>query len=321
MSVKKVAVITAGGDAPGMNAALRAIVRIGEKRNLMLFGIKRGYTGLVYNEVEPLDRRSVSGIINLGGTILKTSRCEEIKTEIGLEMAKKTIEYNNFDAMIVIGGDGTFRGALDIKKKTDIPVIGIPASIDNDIYGTDETIGFDTAVNTAVKAIDYLRDTAYSHERLFIVKVMGRKRGFIALEVGIDVGAEFILIPEVKEDLNKIVMELNEFEKLGKKSNLMVVAEGYEGADQIPTILSNETKLEVRLSVLGYLQRGGPPTARSRLLAELFGTKAIECLINGEEDVMVGIRNNRLETTSLKEAVEKEKEINLELYKLAKELT
>jgi 6-phosphofructokinase 1 len=276
---------------------------------------------LVYNEVEPLDRRSVSGIINLGGTILKTSRCEEIKTEIGLEMAKKTIEYNNFDAMIVIGGDGTFRGALDIKKKIDIPVIGIPASIDNDIYGTDETIGFDTAVNTAVKAIDYLRDTAYSHERLFIVKVMGRKRGFIALEVGIDVGAEFILIPEVKEDLNKIVMELNEFEKLGKKSNLMVVAEGYEGADQIPTILSNETKLEVRLSVLGYLQRGGPPTARSRLLAELFGTKAIECLINGEEDVMVGIRNNRLETTSLKEAVEKEKEINLELYKLAKELT
>ncbi|MGC8934365.1 MAG: ATP-dependent 6-phosphofructokinase [Thermoproteota archaeon] len=321
MSMKKVAVITAGGDAPGMNAALRAIVRIGEKKGLLLFGIKRGYTGLVYNEVEPLSRRSVSGIINLGGTILKTSRCEEIKTDIGLEMAKKTIEYNNFDAMIVIGGDGTFRGALDIKKKIDIPIVGVPASIDNDIYGTDETIGFDTAVNTAVKAIDYLRDTAYSHERLFIVKVMGRKRGFIALEVGIDVGAEFILIPEVKEDLNKIIAELKEFEKLGKKSNLMVVAEGYEGADQIPTILSNETKLEVRLSVLGYLQRGGPPTARSRLLAELFGTKAVECLISGEKDVMVGIRNNKLETTPLKEAVEKEKEINLELYKLAKELT
>ncbi len=319
--MKKVAVITAGGDAPGMNAALRAIVRIGEKKGLLLFGIKRGYTGLVYNEVEPLSRRSVSGIINLGGTILKTSRCEEIKTDIGLEMAKKTIEYNNFDAMIVIGGDGTFRGALDIKKKIDIPIVGVPASIDNDIYGTDETIGFDTAVNTAVKAIDYLRDTAYSHERLFIVKVMGRKRGFIALEVGIDVGAEFILIPEVKEDLNKIIAELKEFEKLGKKSNLMVVAEGYEGADQIPTILSNETKLEVRLSVLGYLQRGGPPTARSRLLAELFGTKAVECLISGEKDVMVGIRNNKLETTPLKEAVEKEKEINLELYKLAKELT
>ncbi|MGC8576696.1 MAG: ATP-dependent 6-phosphofructokinase [Thermoproteota archaeon] len=321
MGMKKVAVITAGGDAPGMNAALRAIVRIGEKKGLLLFGIKRGYTGLVYNEVEPLSRRSVSGIINLGGTILKTSRCEEIKTDIGLEMAKKTIEYNNFDAMIVIGGDGTFRGALDIKKKIDIPIVGVPASIDNDIYGTDETIGFDTAVNTAVKAIDYLRDTAYSHERLFIVKVMGRKRGFIALEVGIDVGAEFILIPEVKEDLNKIIAELKEFEKLGKKSNLMVVAEGYEGADQIPTILSNETKLEVRLSVLGYLQRGGPPTARSRLLAELFGTKAVECLISGEKDVMVGIRNNKLETTPLKEAVEKEKEINLELYKLAKELT
>jgi 6-phosphofructokinase 1 len=319
--MKKVAVITAGGDAPGMNAALRAIVRIGEKKGLLLFGIKRGYTGLVYNEVEPLSRRSVSGIINLGGTILKTSRCEEIKTDIGLEMAKRTIEYNDFDAMIVIGGDGTFRGALDIKKKIDIPIVGVPASIDNDIYGTDETIGFDTAVNTAVKAIDYLRDTAYSHERLFIVKVMGRKRGFIALEVGIDVGAEFILIPEVKEDLNKIIAELKEFEKLGKKSNLMVVAEGYEGADQIPTILSNETKLEVRLSVLGYLQRGGPPTARSRLLAELFGTKAIECLISGEKDVMVGIRNNKLETTPLKEAVEKEKEINLELYKLAKELT
>ncbi len=319
--MKKVAVITAGGDAPGMNAALRAIVRIGEKKGLLLFGIKRGYTGLVYNEVEPLSRRSVSGIINLGGTILKTSRCEEIKTDIGLEMAKRTIEYNNFDAMIVIGGDGTFRGALDIKKKIDIPIVGVPASIDNDIYGTDETIGFDTAVNTAVKAIDYLRDTAYSHERLFIVKVMGRKRGFIALEVGIDVGAEFILIPEVKEDLNKIIAELKEFEKLGKKSNLMVVAEGYEGADQIPTILSNETKLEVRLSVLGYLQRGGPPTARSRLLAELFGTKAVECLISGEKDVMVGIRNNKLETTPLKEAVEKEKEINLELYKLAKELT
>lgn len=320
MSIKKVAVVTAGGDAPGMNAALRAIVRIGERKGLFILGIKRGYTGLVYNEVEPLNRKSVSGIINLGGTILKTSRCEEIKTDIGLEMAKKTIEYNSFDAMIVIGGDGTFRGALDIKKKIDIPIVGIPASIDNDIYGTDETIGFDTAVNTAVKAIDYLRDTAYSHERLFIVKVMGRKRGFIALEVGIDVGAEFILIPEVKEDLNKIIAELKEFEKLGKKSNLMVVAEGYEGVDQIPTILSNETKLEVRLSVLGYLQRGGPPTARSRLLAELFGVRAIECLINGEEDVMVGIRNSNLETTPLKEAIEKEKEINLELYKLAKEL-
>ncbi|MEM0002694.1 MAG: ATP-dependent 6-phosphofructokinase, partial [Thermoproteota archaeon] len=255
------------------------------------------------------------------GTILKTSRCEEIKTEIGLEMAKKTIEYNNFDALIVIGGDGTFRGALDIKKKVDIQIVGVPASIDNDIYGTDETIGFDTAVNTAVRAIDYLRDTAYSHERLFIVKVMGRKRGFIALEVGIEVGAEFILIPEVKEDLNKIIAELKEFEKIGKRSNLMVIAEGYEGADQIPTILGNETKLEVRLSVLGYLQRGGPPTARSRLLAELFGTKAIECLINEEENVMVGIRDNKLETTPLKEAVGKEKEINLELYKLAKELT
>ncbi|MEM0161546.1 MAG: ATP-dependent 6-phosphofructokinase [Thermoproteota archaeon] len=321
MHVKKVAVITAGGDAPGMNAALRAIVRMGEKKGLLLFGVKRGYTGLLYNEVEPLNRRSVSGIINLGGTILKTSRCEEIKTEIGLEMAKKTIEYNNFDALIVIGGDGTFRGALDIKKKVDIQIVGVPASIDNDIYGTDETIGFDTAVNTAVRAIDYLRDTAYSHERLFIVKVMGRKRGFIALEVGIEVGAEFILIPEVKEDLNKIIAELKEFEKIGKRSNLMVIAEGYEGADQIPTILGNETKLEVRLSVLGYLQRGGPPTARSRLLAELFGTKAIECLINEEENVMVGIRDNKLETTPLKEAVGKEKEINLELYKLAKELT
>ncbi|MBO3763011.1 MAG: ATP-dependent 6-phosphofructokinase [Thermoproteota archaeon] len=321
MRVKKVAVITAGGDAPGMNAALRAIVRMGEKKGLLLFGVKRGYTGLLYNEVEPLNRRSVSGIINLGGTILKTSRCEEIKTEIGLEMAKKTIEYNNFDALIVIGGDGTFRGALDIKKKVDIQIVGVPASIDNDIYGTDETIGFDTAVNTAVRAIDYLRDTAYSHERLFIVKVMGRKRGFIALEVGIEVGAEFILIPEVKEDLNKIIAELKEFEKIGKRSNLMVMAEGYEGADQIPTILGNETKLEVRLSVLGYLQRGGPPTARSRLLAELFGTKAIECLINEEENVMVGIRDNKLETTPLKEAVGKEKEINLELYKLAKELT
>ncbi|MBO3757911.1 MAG: ATP-dependent 6-phosphofructokinase [Thermoproteota archaeon] len=321
MRVKKVAVITAGGDAPGMNAALRAIVRMGEKKGLLLFGVKRGYTGLLYNEVEPLNRRSVSGIINLGGTILKTSRCEEIKTEIGLEMAKKTIEYNNFDALIVIGGDGTFRGALDIKKKVDIQIVGVPASIDNDIYGTDETIGFDTAVNTAVRAIDYLRDTAYSHERLFIVKVMGRKRGFIALEVGIEVGAEFILIPEVKEDLNKIIAELKEFEKIGKRSNLMVIAEGYEGADQIPTILGNETKLEVRLSVLGYLQRGGPPTARSRLLAELFGTKAIECLINEEENVMVGIRDNKLETTPLKEAVGKEKEINLELYKLAKELT
>jgi len=319
-SVKKIAVVTSGGDAPGMNAALRTIVRLGEKNNLIVLGIRRGYEGLIHNEVIHLDRTSVSGIVNLGGTILKTSRCEEIKTEEGLEMAKRTIEYNSFDALVVIGGDGSFRGASDIRKKIDIPIVGIPASIDNDIYGTDETIGFDTAVNTAVRAIDYLRDTAYSHERMFIIEVMGRKRGFIALTVGLTVGAEFILIPEVKEDIEEIINRLKIHEKLGKRSNILVMAEGYEYAKQLPEILRERTKFEIRVSVLGYLQRGGPPTARSRLLANLFGQKAIECILNSEENVVVGIRDGKIVTTPLEETVKKEKEIDLSLYKLAKEL-
>jgi len=319
--IRKIAVVTSGGDASGMNASVRSVVRMATRDGLEIVGINRGYTGLVYNDVVPLDRTSVSGIINLGGTILRSSRCQEIRTEEGVERAKDTLEYNSIDGLIVIGGDGSFRGAHEIRRRSGVPIIGIPASIDNDIYGVDETIGFDSAVNVATRAIDSLRDTAYSHERMFIVEVMGRERGFIALSVGISCGAEYVLVPEIKEDLQKISNELKDSEKRGKRSNIIVIAEGYGNTAEIARYLQSNTGLETRVSTIGYLQRGGSPSARSRMLATSYGSRAIQELLNGEMETVVGLQAGEIKTEPLSSVALRRKELDMKLYELAKELS
>lgn len=313
--------VTSGGDASGMNATIRSVVRCAIDQGLDPVGIERGYSGLVLNQVVPMNRRSVSGIINQGGTILKTIRCEEIKTKKGLDDAVRTLESNDIDALVVIGGDGSFRGALDIRRASGRPVVGIPASIDNDVWGSDETVGFDSAVNVAIRATDNLRDTAYSHDRTFVVEVMGRERGFIALEVGLCTGAEYTLIPEVREDLNKIAQDLRESGLQGKRCVIIIVAEGYGDSREIVSYLSRESGIETKLSVLGYIQRGGSPTARSRRLAATFGAKAIETLLEGEDASIVSLQGDEIKGVQLSETVNRRKEIDLGLYKLSREIS
>ena len=321
LEIKKVGVVTSGGDAPGMNATIRSVVRCAIDHGLEPVGIEHGYSGLILNQVIPMNRRSVSGIINQGGTILRSARCEEIKTKEGLDEAVRTIESNAIDALVVIGGDGSFRGAQEIRKASGRPVVGVPASIDNDMWGADETVGFDSAVNTAVRSTDNLRDTAYSLDRTFLVEVMGRVRGFIALEVGLCTGAEYTLIPEVKEDLNKIAQDLHESGHRGKKCIIIIVAEGYGDSREIASYLSQKSGLETRLSVLGYIQRGGSPTARSRRLAATFGASAIEALLQGEEASIVGLQGNEIKIVQLSETNSHRKEIDLELYRLSRSIS
>lgn len=293
-------IITAGGDAPGMNAAIRCCVRLLISNNVKVFGINRGYNGLLERDFEIMSSRSVSGIINLGGTILKTSRCEDMKSELGVEMAAKSLNDFSLDYLIVIGGDGSFRAAEDIVKKSGVRMIGIPASIDNDILGTQETIGFDTAVNTALDALDKIRDTATSHERLFVVEVMGRESGFIAITVGLAAGSEFILIPEKSFVLDKLVEEYKEMKVIGKSSTIIVLAEGATNGFTLTEELRKKVDAEVRFSSIGYIQRGGSPTVRSRVLANLFGQKAVECLLEGKNEVMVSIVDDEILTSPLK---------------------
>lgn len=314
--MKRIAVVTSGGDAPGMNTAIRAVVRTAIFHGLEIMGIERGYKGLIDGQVHPLTRHSVSGIVNLGGTFLKTVRCEEMRTKGGIEMATKTLRENHIDGVIVIGGDGSLRGAWDLYRASGIPIIGIPASIDNDVAGTDYTIGFDTAVNTAVAAIDKIRDTATSHERVFIIEVMGRDRGFLALQVGLASGTEFILVPEIKYDIIDICRELKEARKKGKRSSIIVMAEGAGNSSQIARTIAQKTGYDVRLSVLGYIQRGGTPTAYSRHLANLFGTEAVRLLLKGKGGLMVGMEGGRLTTHKLEHAWKKMKHLDRRLYNL-----
>jgi len=315
--MKKIGVVTAGGDAPGMNATIRAIVRSAIYNRLEVIGIERGYAGLLEGRFRVLDSRSVSGIINLGGTILRTVRCEEIKTDEGVERASENLKRINIDGLIAIGGDGTFRGASRLYRTSGIAMIGVPATIDNDVTGTDTTIGFDTAVNTALNAIDKIRDTATSHERIFIVEVMGRRRGFLALEVGLAGGAEVILIPEIKVDLDKLCERIRRDRKEGKVSEIIVMAEGAGDSRQITNYVAEKTGAEVRLAILGHIQRGGTPTAISRTLAAEFGYKAVELLITGETKRMVGVRGNEITSVDLDYSWMVEKEIDLKRCKLA----
>lgn len=319
--MQKIGVVTAGGDAPGMNAAIRSIVRTAIFNGLEVVGIERGYAGLIEGKIRPLDVRSVSGIINRGGTILKTARCEKIKTEEGIRKAAHNLKANRIDGLIVIGGDGSFRGASELYQASGIPVVGVPATIDNDVAGTDTTIGFDTAINTALFTIDKIRDTATSHERVFVVEVMGRKRGFLALAVGFAEGAEFILVPEIKFDLEAICKKLKQGRKKGKTSEIIVMAEGAGDSSLIVKEIRKRTGYDVRLTILGHALRGGPPTAHSRILANQFGAHAVELLLKGAKKRMVGIRGEKIVSVDLDYSWQQKKDVDEHLYRLAEILS
>lgn len=315
--MKRIGVVTAGGDAPGMNAAIRSVVRAATYNGLEVLGIERGFAGLIEGQVQPLGPRSVSGIINRGGTILRTARCEEIKTNEGILKGVQTLKTHKIDGLIVIGGDGSFRAANELFQASGIPVIGVPATIDNDVAGTDTTIGFDTAINTALFTIDRIRDTATSHERVFVVEVMGRKRGFLALAVGFAEGAEFILVPEIKFDLDSICKRLKEGREKGKTSEIIVMAEGAGDSSLIVEQIGEKTEFEARLIILGHALRGGPPTAQSRILANQFGAYAVDLLLKGEKRALVGIKGQRMTSIDIELSLKGIKGLNKNLHRLA----
>ena len=315
--MKTIGVVTSGGDAPGMNAAIRAVTRIAYTRNLEVLGFEKGWEGLLTNKFRRLTPRSVGGIIQLGGTILHTSRSLDFKREQCVEQAAASLRSNCVEGLVVIGGDGSFRGALDLSKKTDALMVGVPATIDNDVFGTDETIGFDTAVNTAVGEIDKIRDTAISHERIFIVEVMGRQRGFLAITVGITVGAEVILIPETECKMEQVVSVIKENARKGKRAGIIVAAEGCGNINAITREIEEKTGSEVRLTILGYVQRGGSPTARSRLLAGLFAEKAVDLLCQNKGNKIVGLHKGVVTSMALDKSCCRTKPLDLSLMKLA----
>ena len=319
--VKTIGIVTSGGDAPGMNAAIRSVTRVGHSMGFQVIGFERGWDGLLTNNLKKLTPRGVGGIIQLGGTMLHTLRCPTFEQPGGVETGAETLRLNNVDALVVIGGDGSFRGALELGKKSDALMVGVPATIDNDVYGTDETIGFDTAVNTAVGAIDKIRDTAISHERIFIVEVMGRKRGFLALEVGLCVGAEVILIPENPIDLADIVAIMDDNSKKGKKAGIIIMGEGFGDSSKLAAEMQHQTASEVRLSILGYSQRGGSPTARSRLLASLFAERAVELISEGKGNRAVGLQKGAITSLELEQSAKNIKQLDLRLLKVAKMLS
>jgi 6-phosphofructokinase 1 len=318
--MKRIGLVTSGGDAPGMNAAIRAVTRVAISQGLEVLGFEKGWEGLLTNTFRELTRRNVGGILHLGGTILRTSRSPEFRKREGVRKAAETLALNNVDGLVVVGGDGSMRGALELSKETDALIVGVPATIDNDVFGTEETIGFDSAVNTAITEIDKIRDTASSHDRIFIVEVMGRMRGFLALTIGLTVGAEVILVPEVQYPLDQIVRTLETNASAGKKSGIIVAAEGIGDTHKLMREIEKEAGIEVRLSVTGYAQRGGNPTARSRLLANLFGDKAVELLMNKQGSRMVALQEGKIASIKLEQVCSNEKQLDLSLMELAETL-
>jgi len=316
--IKAIAVITPGGDAPGMNTAIRAVVRTAIYHGLKVWGVERGWYGMMNGLINPMGPKAVSGIINRGGTVLHTRRTPEFKDKNNRKKAVQELRAREIDALVVIGGDGSMRAAYTLMREFGLPVNVIPASIDNDIPGTDFTIGFDTAVNTAMEAIDKIRDTATSHERLFLVEVMGRHNGFIALDVGLAAGAEAILIPEVKYDLKKIAKEIRVGQARGKESFIIVVAEGAGDAFKIGQQLQEMLNIEVRVSNLGYVQRGGVPSSFSRELACKLGTAAVEALIQGKVGYLVGACSDNVCLTPIQSLKDKSKKIDLEQLRIAR---
>ncbi|MDB2613988.1 6-phosphofructokinase [Chlamydiales bacterium] len=315
---KKIGLLTSGGDAPGMNAAIRSIVRMGVYQGHEMVGIEGGWQGIFDKKFLPMDFRSVSNIIQKGGTILRSSRSEEFKTTEGVKRGAKILDKEGINALIAIGGDGTFRGCLDLDSIWDGQVIGVPGTIDNDVYGTEDTIGFDTATNTALFAIDKIRDTADAHERFFVIEVMGRKSGFIALSVAIASGAEEVIIPETKTDLAQLASELSLGRDKGKRSSLVIVAEGSNqgNAYEIAKKLEEYSGTPYRIVVLGHLLRGGSPSAYDRLLASELGSNSIEAIDQELTGIMCGKRGGKCIHTSLQEAVTLKKTLSSNLQKL-----
>ena len=323
--IQNIAVMTSGGDAPGMNAAIRAVVRTAVFYKRDPFGIYRGYEGLIEGDIERFTARKVSNIINRGGTILKTARSQQFRTVEGRKKAYENLKKHNIDALIVIGGDGSFTGASIFSDEFDIPVVGVPGTIDNDIFGTDFTIGFDTASNTATDAIDKIRDTASSHNRLFFIEVMGRNAGFLALYSGIAGGAEEILIPEENIGIDKLVESLRRSKRAGKTSSIVVVAEGDKTGKNVFELAKyvddNLKEYESRVVIVGHIQRGGSPTTYDRVLASRLGVKAVEAILDGQNKIMVGIKNNKVAYTPLKDAISLNRTINKELLNISDILT
>jgi 6-phosphofructokinase 1 len=316
--MKKIAVFTSGGDSPGMNACIRAVVRTAIHHNLEIMGIMHGYEGMINNEFIHLNNKSVANIIQRGGTILKTARSKRFMTEEGMESAFNNLKKHNIDGVVCIGGNGTFTGAQEFSEKYPINFVGCPGTIDNDLVGTDFTIGYDTAINTVVEAVDKIRDTAESHDRIFIVEVMGRDAGLIALRSGIAVGAEGILIPESKNDLVKILNNLKKTRK-DKTSKIIMVAEGDEsgGAFNVANIIREQfPHFDVRVSVLGHVQRGGTPTCMERVNASRIGYSAVQALLEGKKNVMVGIINKEINFTPFSKAIKHIEELNPELINM-----
>ncbi len=323
--IKKIGVFTSGGDAPGMNAAIRAVVRTAAFHNIECLGIYRGYEGMIEGDFKHLTARSVNNIINKGGTILKSARSEAFRTSEGRSAAYDHLVKAEIDALVIIGGDGSFNGGLVFQNEFEIPVIGIPGTIDNDIEGTNFTIGYDTALNTVVEAIDKIRDTASSHRRLFFVEVMGRDVGHIALNAGVGAGAEEILVPEENLGLERLLESLKRSKDTGKSSSIVVVAEGDKTGNNVfelrDYVEAHLKEYEVRVSVLGHMQRGGSPSCFDRVLASRMGVKAVESLIEGHSNVMVGTINNQMVLSPLENAVKGSTKINLELLRVSDILT
>lgn len=319
--IRKVAVMTSGGDSPGMNAAIRAVVRSCAYYKLESVGIYRGYQGMIEGDIVDFSARDVHHIIQKGGTVLKTARSKEFMTIEGRKKAYESLKEHDVDALVVIGGDGSFTGGMIFSQEFNFPVIGIPGTIDNDIFGTDYTLGYDTALNTAVEVIDKIRDTASSHNRLFFVEVMGRQSGYIALNAGIGAGAEEILIPEEDMGLDRLLNSLEKSRRSGKSSSLVVVAEGdktganvFELADYVE---KNLPQYDVRVSILGHMQRGGSPSCFDRVLASRMGVKAVELLLDGQTNKMVGVQNGELVAVELENAVKEHHKINPEILRIA----
>ncbi|WP_146810922.1 MULTISPECIES: 6-phosphofructokinase [Aneurinibacillus] len=318
--MQKIAVLTSGGDAPGMNAAVRAVVRRGISHGMEVYGVYHGYEGLMLGQIEPMNAGSVGDIIQRGGTILYSSRSEEFKTEAGQQKGIDNLRERGIEGLVVIGGDGSFRGAQKLSDKG-FATIGIPGTIDNDISGTEVTLGFDTAVNTVIEAIDKIRDTATSHERIFVIEVMGRHCGDIALWAGLSGGAESILLPEVDFEITDVISRLLEGNKRGKKHSIIIVAEGVCPASEIAQKIKEEAGLDTRVTVLGHVQRGGSPSAFDRMLGSRLGAKAVDLLRDGQSGKMVGIQRNRITAVDFADVFGSKHDIDLDMYELSKTLS
>lgn len=314
--MKRIAVLTSGGDSPAMNAAIRAVVRTGIEKGLKVYGVHRGYNGLISGEIFEMDKHSVSDIIQRGGTILRTARSEEFKTPEGRKKALNVIKVLKIDGIVVIGGDGSFHGA-DLLSDLGVPTIGIPGTIDNDLAYTDFTIGFDTALNTAIDAINKIRDTSSSHERVSVIEVMGRNCGDLAIYSGIAGGAEYVIVPEKPYTIEDICENIFTGKRSGKLHNIIILAEGVGGAQKLAKKIEEVTNIETRATVLGYIQRGGSPSAFDRILASRMGNKAVEVLLEGKSARVIGIKNNEIMDMDIKEALAMPKKFDEKLFQLS----